>query len=348
MKVPESYKQPKPSIDEKNFWIDPDKDSPPGLLLSDRIWFYCKKANLIWPHAEEYLEPASYTLHAGREYLISIRPGQVEPYDLEKEGRVVVPPNGLIYIRFFEEVNIPYYMIARFNLRVTQVYRGLLLGTGPQVDPGYMGRLGCPIHNFTDEEKTIEFFEQLVTIDFEKTTPLGHNFFNGEKNKTLTSQDYVAMKSGVVKIKGREDYQCKIFNKRVNATFLSFLPPGQSVRSSVHALHEDVNKVKDEIKEQEKRITFYRRVAIGVIVGSLVSAIGLVLGIYINFKDDLAKRYMDLKSDIVELNKSIGRLERMQENERVAPISSNQQKKEDLTGVKENPNRNNPDSQKKH
>src|SRR2546425_2704993 len=41
------------------------------------------------------------------------------------EGKVEIPPNGLIYIRFLEEVNIPCYLIARFNLRVKQVYRGL-------------------------------------------------------------------------------------------------------------------------------------------------------------------------------------------------------------------------------
>jgi deoxycytidine triphosphate deaminase len=177
MELPESYKQPKPEVEEKDFWLDPDKDSPAGLLLSDRIKFYREKVNLIHPFDEKFLEPASYTLHAGGEYLIHDESGKRISGVLGPGGKVIIPPNGLIYIRFLEEVNIPHYMIARFNLRVKQVYRGLLLGTGPQVDPGFRGHLGCPLHNFTNEEKTIEFFEKLVTIDFEKTTPLGQKYF---------------------------------------------------------------------------------------------------------------------------------------------------------------------------
>jgi len=144
--------------------------------------------NLIYPFDERELRPASYTLHAGPEYLISL-PGKLVEGNLEREERVVIPPNGLIYIRFLEEVNIPYYMIARFNLRVKQVYRGLLLGTGPQVDPGFRGHLGCPIHNFTDEDKVLHYRERLITIDFEKTTPFAQTSFGNKPDRELRALD---------------------------------------------------------------------------------------------------------------------------------------------------------------
>jgi len=189
-------------------------------------------------------------------------------------------------------------MIARFNLRVTQVYRGLLLGTGPQVDPGLRGHLGCPIHNFTDEEKTIEFLESLVTIDFEKTTPLGGTYFAGRNVEQITPKEYESMRSGVITVEGLHGLRCKIFNKRAGASFQSYLPGGQSVRSSVAALQEDLRKA-------QREIALYRTIGIGTLVTFLVAAFAL----YANVKDDISNRYMDLKNNIVELSKTVGQLE---------------------------------------
>src|SRR5205807_2455034 len=101
MEIPESYKRAKPTVEERDFWIDPDPKSPPGLLLSDRINYFCKKVNLIFPFDEKFLEPASYTLHAGRDYLMVIEPGKIINGNLEEEKKVTIPPNGLIIIRFY-------------------------------------------------------------------------------------------------------------------------------------------------------------------------------------------------------------------------------------------------------
>src|SRR6266496_697767 len=206
-RLPDSYinqiEQGLPVVQARDFWKDPDEKSPPGLLLSDRIEFYREKVNLIFPYNRDYLRPASYTLHAGCEYVISKSAGDLEYGDLAEKGKVVIPPNGLIYIRFFEEVNIPHYLIARFNLRVTQVYRGLLLGTGPQVDPGFSGYLGCPIHNFTDTDKTIVFFDDLITIDFEKTTPFAQTFFQEIEGKGKELNDEMLVPKEMLGLGGR-------------------------------------------------------------------------------------------------------------------------------------------------
>lgn len=319
--IPASYlTNSKPQIDEKNLWLDPDKGSS-GLLLADRILFYCQKALLIWPYDEQFVEPASYTLHAGREYLMSHRSGQIESRDLEKEGKVVIPPNGLIYIRFYEEVNLPYYMIARFNLRVTQVYRGLLLGTGPQVDPGYRGLLGCPIHNFTDEDKAIHFFDPLVTIDFEKTSPLGDQSFRDGLANTVSLPQWEGLRKGVTPVTGLNGLRCKIFNKRTNnPLFQSFLPPGESVRSSVHALHQRMGEAENAIKEFENTLTIYRRVAIvsvtlAIVVGYITfqtlvdSRIDSLHSHVATIQSTVDARVDSMKDNIVELSKAVGTLE---------------------------------------
>ena len=50
------------------------------------------------------------------------------------------------------------------------VYEGLLWLGGPQVDPGYVGQLFCPIYNLSSEEVTLELGQPIVLIDFIKTT----------------------------------------------------------------------------------------------------------------------------------------------------------------------------------
>jgi len=297
----------------RDYWIDPDPAVSAGLLLSDRILFYCQRVLLVWPYDQRFIEPASYTLHAGREYLVSTESGQIESRNLEIDGKVIVPPNGLIYIQFFEEVNLPHYMIARFNLRVSQVYRGLLLGTGPQVDPGFRGRLGCPIHNFTDRDKTIEFGDDLATIDFQKTTPLGETYWPGMNVGQIADRDFEAMRAGVTPIGGLNGAPCKIFNKRNNVVFASYLPAGQSVRSSVAALNTKVDNAQREVDLAKKQIVFYRRVGLGALGALLVGLVTLFLTValplYTNVKDDISNRYMNLKADVVELARAVARLE---------------------------------------
>ena len=65
---------------------------------------------------------------------------------------------------------MPLYIAVRFNLRITHVHRGLLLGTGPLVDPGFHGKLLIPLHNLTSDEYTIRGDEGLIWMEFTKTS----------------------------------------------------------------------------------------------------------------------------------------------------------------------------------
>jgi hypothetical protein len=57
-----------------------------------------------------------------------------------------------------------------FNLRITHVHRGLLLGTGPLVDPGFHGKLLIPLHNLTAYEYHLDTKKALIWVEFTKTT----------------------------------------------------------------------------------------------------------------------------------------------------------------------------------
>ncbi len=66
---------------------------------------------------------------------------------------------------------MPRYLIGRWNIKVTLAYKGLLWVGGPQVDPGWVGHLFCPIYNLSDHEVTIRCGDEIAVIDFVKTTP---------------------------------------------------------------------------------------------------------------------------------------------------------------------------------
>jgi hypothetical protein len=63
---------------------------------------------------------------------------------------------------------MPAYLAGRFNLLIRDVYRGLLVGTGPLVDPGFNGILSIPVHNFTSNKYVLSAGEGFVYFEFTK------------------------------------------------------------------------------------------------------------------------------------------------------------------------------------
>lgn len=154
-----------------------------GILLSDQIDRLCQGKMLIsGGYDRKRLRPASYTLTIGDEYVDS--EGKHRRLT-ENEDSFVFKKNSIVFVSAAEELDLPYYVIARFNLRVTWVYDGILLGTGPQVDPGFRGRLSCPLYNLTNLDITIKRGQEFATIDFEKTTTFLGGLNAVEKSEKL-------------------------------------------------------------------------------------------------------------------------------------------------------------------
>jgi hypothetical protein len=82
----------------------------------------------------------------------------------------VLPANPITFVQVEPEFRLPNYIALRFNLRITHVHRGLLLGTGPLVDPGFRGKLLIPMHNLTASDYELATKEALIWIEFTKTT----------------------------------------------------------------------------------------------------------------------------------------------------------------------------------
>jgi hypothetical protein len=87
---------------------------------------------------------------------------------------------------------VPSYIAIRFNLKITNVYRGILLGTGPIIDPGFVGRLSLPLHNLTLNQYEFTGGEGLIWMEFTKISP------SAAWTAPLTSRSVPPLKGGRV------------------------------------------------------------------------------------------------------------------------------------------------------
>lgn len=139
-----------------------------GVVLSDGIRFYCKQFDLIAPFDEENLKPANYQLCVGDEYAVGGKIGTLS--DAPGLDELEIPSFEVAVIKTFETINMPRFLIGRWNIRVPRAYDGLLWVGGPQVDAGYAGNLFCPIYNLSDKAVKLHYKDPVAIIDFVKTT----------------------------------------------------------------------------------------------------------------------------------------------------------------------------------
>jgi dCTP deaminase len=141
-----------------------------GVLLSDQIRACVSSFQLIDPFHPAQLKAASYRLTVGERYALN---GQ--PNTLGEHQEIRIEPFQVAVIQTRERINMPRNLIARWNIKVSRAYEGLIWAGGPQVDPGYAGHLFCPIYNLSNKVVALHFGDQIAVIDFIKTTPFHPN-----------------------------------------------------------------------------------------------------------------------------------------------------------------------------
>jgi deoxycytidine triphosphate deaminase len=184
---------------------DVDDAFPGAVLLSDQIEFYSRELPVpLISHPDEARSPieqedfdlcidaASYKLRLGGEADIGGKWGVVD-----EKHPLVLDPHQVAVVVTFESINLPRFLIGRWNLRVQWVYEGLLWVGGPQVDPGWTGQLYCPIYNLAERQVVIPYKERVFTIDFTRTSPFharrasyGYSSKPHEPNRRKSLQDH--------------------------------------------------------------------------------------------------------------------------------------------------------------
>ena len=165
----------------------------PALLNSADIKKYVDKGCLIEQvdFDMERLKTASYEMRfLGELHYWTTKDGTLE---LEPRCRkiccgstVELPGNSITYLWMKERLLLPEYIAARFNLHIRHVHKGILLGTGPLVDPGFFGNLLIPLHNLTNNDYDLDGGEGIIWVEFTKLSE--HEFWKspgGERPSDL-------------------------------------------------------------------------------------------------------------------------------------------------------------------
>jgi deoxycytidine triphosphate deaminase len=260
-----------------------------GILLSNRIHELCNHGLLIAEgfYKENNLRPASYTLTVGDDYIDS--KGEVHRLT-EDEDSFVFEKNSIVFVSIHEKFDIPFYIIARFNIRVNWVYDGVLLGTGPQVDPGFSGFLSCPLYNLTNNDLTIIRRQQFATIDFEKTTKLLPNHPLDEKKRII----FNAQDKRVEQI-GSEKYS---FYKA------SPLEPLGHKHGKPQRMVSSLIEMKEEVRN-------WRRLGIGSVIaffGLTLSLLAFGANLY-RQNNDLSQQLGAVKNELHDANQRVSGLQ---------------------------------------
>lgn len=159
--------------------IDPYPQIPPALLNSGDIRAYAEHPDVkfVSPFVVDRLKSASYhvpcegTVYAWETIEGAIPDIRKIQFDLVSGETFKIKPNSIVYLFTSTQFKLPSYLAIRFNLTISKVHQGLLLGTGPLVDPGYEGRLLIPLHNLTNQEVVLHADDMLIWVEVTKLSP---------------------------------------------------------------------------------------------------------------------------------------------------------------------------------
>lgn len=115
--------------------------------------------------SEECLQPASYDLRVGEEGF-TLSAGRV--INIQNEGVLEIHPGDFALVMTRERLRLPANMLGRFGLRSAYARMGLLATAGPQVDPGFEGKLVIGVVNFSSQSIELQYLVPFCTLELQR------------------------------------------------------------------------------------------------------------------------------------------------------------------------------------
>ena len=265
---------------DRNTYDDKDNDS--GMLSSSHIAYYVDKYAIIDNFDESCLGPASYHMRIGGDVLTWDKGERVDFSLGEKEDRnrntfksVKLKPNSLTFVTTIEKFNLTKDIICRFNLKSKWVHQGLLLGTGPIVDPQLNAHLLIPIHNFSSQPVRMDYGDEIISVEFTKTLNPDDTFDLSTGNKA----EYVENDSWDFNFK---EYRKRIGDKPVASSVLSqfdtYDEAIQAYKASIEELTQKNKKTNEKLKEEiQKSLSRFTTISFISYIAAVIACIVLVI-----------------------------------------------------------------------
>jgi deoxycytidine triphosphate deaminase len=283
--------------------VDPFPGIDAALLNGADLVDYIAATGMVHPFVvdpkepDKTLKPASCAIPCGGDLLFwretydeaSGTMKQTEIRQTLRTGDVLtIEPNSIAYVSLEAVFRIPDYIAARFNLAIREIHRGFLVGTGPLVDPGFVGRLSVPLHNLTANEYHIVAGEPLVWMEFTKLSA----------NLRWTGHEAVERQGTYVPFPQRK------LSRKTLDDYLSRAHDGPIVSSIPHA----VGRAQYAAAAAAKEASRIRNLTIGVGVGVLL-AVGAIVVDVMGLIDDAGRDRTALESELSTVQEQLRKQE---------------------------------------
>jgi hypothetical protein len=244
---------------------DPFPSIEPALLNSADIADYARVCGTMFPFPleKESLKGASIEIPFLGD-LYTYKGGEREHTKIEKAQKYTLDPNQIYFLHLSTILRLPNYLAARFNFSIRHVHAGLLLGTGPLVDPGFTGQLLVPIHNLTSSKYEIMGGEGLLWFEFTKISPIAK--WRSNTASTARLGEFVEFPDDK--------------KKQSLASYLSKAQPGgRPIQSSLREMFKRTEEILEDAKEQKKKLDRNISISYAALAFTLIAVFVSVAGV---------------------------------------------------------------------
>lgn len=205
---------------------------------------------------KENLQPASYDLHVGR-VLVGGK-GIVDP---QKE-RVILRTGDWAEIETYEDIGLSLNVAGSFGVRSSITRRGIVWFGGPQIDPGFRGKIFVSVFNPTSESFEIEPLQSFFTIVFHH---LRRKPSEGYKGKFQDRYDFP--EEDVVRMM-----------KMTGPTLADVVMSVSLLEETVKKLTEETTKMSVNIAKMTQDLGWIKKLIFGVLIAIVVGLVVAVVG----------------------------------------------------------------------
>ncbi len=124
---------------------------------------------------ETQLQPASVDLRLGRKAFKD----KVIPLT-EDDGFITIDRSEFVAVQTLEQLHLSQGICGRMGLRSKFTRKGLIMFSGPQIDPGFHGILSLSLFNTTNRPVTMSYGELFCTVEFSRTDTQASRGYSGD------------------------------------------------------------------------------------------------------------------------------------------------------------------------
>jgi dCTP deaminase len=128
------------------------------------------------------LEPASVDLSVGEEAFAA---SANEITKLSDGKLLTIPAGEMVLIITKEQIQLSAKIVGHIGLRSYFTRKGLVLLAGPQIDPGFEGKLHIVLCNLSPVEITLAYGEPFCTVEFFALDKPAQNIYSGSYQKQM-------------------------------------------------------------------------------------------------------------------------------------------------------------------